>query len=204
MATKNTDERLDEAHMERVIAALEPENGAKAITKKEACNILGIAYNTTRLASLIEKYKESKARDAKRRAELRGKPATSDEVNYIISSYLEGSTIDAISHSTFRSSSFIRRILEQYSVPLRATSYDYFNPGGVPTEAARTRFEIGEVVYSARYDSLARIDSEQVDKRYLGYIYRIYLLAEKWQQSAYTEAYELASLEHLRKIGIKL
>ena len=67
MATKkrNEDERLDEAHMERVIAGLEQE---KPITKKDACQILGIAYNTTRLGTLIEKYKESKERDAKRRA----------------------------------------------------------------------------------------------------------------------------------------
>ena len=111
MATraKNVDERLDEAHMERVISALE---GEKPITKKEACAILGIAYNTTRLGTLIEKYKESKDREAKRRAALRGKPATQDEIVYVISEYLEGSTIDAITKSTYRPSNFVKHILK--------------------------------------------------------------------------------------------
>ena len=67
----------------------------------------------------------------------------------------------------------------------------------------RERFNIGEIVYSARYDSIARIDSEKQDSRY-GWIYRIYLLADKWQQSAYQEACELASLEHLRKLGVRV
>lgn len=200
--TKNEDERLDDAHMERVIALLEPKEG-KSITKKDACAILGIAYNTTRLTSLIEKYKEGKARDAKRRSELRGKPATQDEVTYIIQEYLEGATVDAISKSTFRGATFIKAILEKYAVPIRQTSHDYFKPELIPEGAVRTRFNIGEIVYSARYDSIARVDREIEDPLH-GWIYRIYLKGEKWMQSAYTEAYELASLEHLRKLGVRI
>ena len=62
---------------------------------------------------------------------------------------------------------------------------------------------IGEVVYSVRYDSTARIETEKFDPRY-GWIYRIWLLSEKWMQYANTEAYELASLEHLRKLGVRV
>lgn len=202
MATraKNENERLDDAHMERVIDFLDPKEG-KSGTKKEACQILGIAYNTTRLASLIEKYKEKKAYESKRRGELRGKPATNEEIIYIIGEYLEGATVDSISNSTFRPSGFIKRILEDNAVPIRQSSHDYFRPELIPDGAVRDRFTVGEVVYSSRYDSIARIDSEQVDSRY-GWVYRIYLLADKWQQSAYQEATELASLEHLRKIGV--
>lgn len=199
---KNDDERLDDAHMERVIAFLEPKEG-KPGTKKEACQILGITYNTTRLATLIEKYKEKKAKDAERRAEKRGKPATQDEITYIIQEYLEGATVDAISKSTYRGATFIKAILEKYSVPVRATSHDYFRPEIIPEGAMRDRFAIGEVVYSSRYDSIARIDSEQNDPRY-GFIYRIWLLADKWKMCAYQEAYELGSLEHLRKIGVRI
>ncbi len=200
---KNEDERLDDAHMGRVIEFLEPKNGTKGGTKKEACQILGIAYNTTRLATLIEKYKEKLAYNAKRRGELRGKPATSEETNYIIQSYLEGETIDGISKSTFRGSSFIKAILERYAVPIRASSQDYFRPELIPEGAVRNRFAIGEVVYSARYDSIARIDRESEDSRY-GFIYRIWLLADKWHQSAWQEAYELASLQHLRDMGVRI
>lgn len=204
MATraKNENERLDDAHMERVIDFLDPKEG-KAGTKKEACQILGIAYNTTRLASLIEKYKEKKAYESKRRGELRGKPATNEEIIYIIGEYLEGATVDSISNSTFRPSGFIKRILEDNAVPIRQSSHDYFRPELIPDGAVRDRFTLGEIVYSARYDSIARIDSEQADPRY-GWVYRIYLIADKWQMSAYQEATELASLDHLRKIGVRV
>lgn len=198
--TKNEDERLDDAHMERVIAGLEQD---KPITKKEACAILGIAYNVTRLASLIEKFKEAKAKDAERRAKLRGKPATNDEITFIIQEYLEGATIDSISNNTYRPPNFIKHILEKYDVPIRATSHDYFNPPLIPEGAMRSEFVCGERVYSARYDSLAEI--ETVRKQNNGStVYRIWLLSEKWRQYAYQPAEELASLEHLRSLGVRV
>lgn len=203
MATRKTRaeiERLDDASMEKVIAALEQE---KPITKKAACEMLAIAYNTTRLGTLIEKYKEAKARDAERRAKLRGKPATQEEITFIIQEYLEGSTIDALTKSTFRPASFVKYVLEKYSVPIRATSHDYFKPELIPDGAMRLRHNIGEIVYSARYDSTARIETETADPRY-GFVYRIWLLSEKWLQYAYQPAEELASLEHLRTLGVKI
>jgi hypothetical protein len=202
MATrrKNEDERLDDAHMERVIAGLEQD---KPITKKEACAILGIAYNVTRLGTLIEKYKEGKKRDAERRAKLRGKPATPDEITFVIQEYLEGATIDSISGSTFRPPNFIKHILEKYDVPIRSTKHDYFRPELIPEGASRTRFAVGERVYSARYDSLAEIEKESNDPRH-GWVYRVWLLSDKWKQYAMQEACELASLAHLRELGVRI
>lgn len=202
MATRANKENdlLNDANLERVIAGFE---ATPKMTKKDACAILGIAYNTSRLDTLIEKYLEKKARDASRRASLRGKPATQDEVVYVIQEYLEGSTIDAISKATYRGSTFIKAILEKYDVPIRQTSHDYFNPELIPDGAIRDRFTVGEIVYSARYDSTARIDAEQFDPKY-GWIYRIWLLAEKWKQNAWQESYELASLEHLRTAGVRI
>lgn len=204
MATRKNDneDKLTDANIERVISLLEPKEG-KPITKKDACQILGIAYNTTRLGQIVEKYKASKAKEAERRAALRGKPATPDEVNYIIQEYLEGATIDSISKSTYRSPIFIHHTLDRHNVPKRATSQDYFKPELIPEGAMRERFTVGEIVYSARYDSIARIDSEQKDSRY-GWVYRIWLLSDKWMQSAYQEAAELASLEHIRILGVKI
>ena len=202
MATRsrNTEERLDAAHLERVIKELEKE---KPITKKDACAILNISYNTTRLQTLIDKYKQDKERDQKRRAALKGKPATADEIQYIIQEYLEGVPVDAISKGTYRGTQFIKYILESNSVPIRSGSHDYFKPELVPEGAVRTRFNIGEIVYSARYDSIARIESEQNTEKY-GWIYRVWLLSDKWLQYANTEAYELASLEHLKALGVRI
>lgn len=198
--TKNSDsERLDDASIERVIALLEPKDGTKPGTKKDACAILGIAYNTTRLGSIIEKYKADKAKDAERRAEKRGKPATPGEVDYLISSYLEGNTVDAIARSLYRGPAFVKSILVRYGVPIRQAAHSYFKPGLVPDLACKDKFDIGEKVYSMRYDSLAVVRSE-----YSPGVYSLFLLAEKWKQFCYQPSYELASLDHLRKAGVTI
>jgi hypothetical protein len=197
-------ELMTDANIAKVIRLLEPqEEGKKPITKKDACAILGMSYNTTRLGTIIEDYKQKQARTAQRKSELRGKPVTQEEKVYIISEYLGGETVDAISKMTYRSSRFIKDVLESNSVPIRVPGSSYFNPELIPEGAVRDRFKIGEVVYSSRYDSTARIDAEQKSDKY-GWVYRIWLLADKWKQSAYQEASELASLEHLREMGVRI
>ena len=198
------EERMTDANIAKVIRLLEPqEEGVKPITKKDACQILGMAYNTTRLGTIIEQFKEKQARTAKRKAELRGKPVTKDEIVYIISEYLAGEPIDAITKQTYRSAAIIKKVLEDYSVPIRVPGHSYFSPQLVPDGAIRDKFKLGEVVYSARYDSTARIEAEQQHPKH-GWVYRIWLLSEKWMQSAYQPAYELASLQHLRELGVRV
>ncbi len=198
------EEMMTGANIAKVIRLLEPtEEGKKPITKKDACAMLGMAYNTTRLGTIIEEYKQKQVRISQRKSQLRGKPATQEEKVYIISEYLNGETVDAISKMTYRSSRFIKDILEGNSVPIRVPGSSYFNPELIPDDAVRERFKIGEVVYSSRYDSTARIDAEQKTSKH-GFIYRVWLLAEKWQQNAYQEAAELASLEHLRQMGVRI
>jgi hypothetical protein len=207
MATKKRSdleqELMTDANISRVIRLLEPEEGVKAITKKDACQILGMAYNTTRLGTILDEFKKKQERSAKRRAELRGKPVTNDELVYIIGEYINGETVDAISKSTFRSPTFIKNVLDQNAVPIRVPGHTYFDPQLIPDGAVRDRFQIGEIVYSARYDSTARIDAEQKTDKH-GYVYRIWLLADKWKQSAYQEAAELASLAHIRALGVRI
>ena len=201
--SESEQEKMTDANIAKVIKLLEPEEGTKAITKKDACQMLGMAYNTTRLGALIEEFKQKQARMAERRAALRGKPVTNEETQYIIAEYLNGETVDAISKSTYRGPKFIKDVLEANNVPIRVAGHSYFSPQLIPDGAVRDRFKVGEIVYSARYDSTARIESEKLDPKY-GYIYRVFLLAENQRQSAYQEAYELASLQHLREMGVKV
>ena len=208
MATRkksaSEEELMTDANIARVIRLLEPtEEGKKPITKKDACAILGMSYNTTRLGTIIEEYKQKQVRTAQRKSQLRGKPATQEEKVYIISEYLNGETVDAISKMTYRSSKFIKDVLEGNSVPIRVPGSSYFSPELIPDGAIRDRFRVGEVVYSSRYDSIARIDAEQKTEKY-GFVYRIWLMSDRWLQSAYQEASELASLEHLRELGVKI
>ncbi len=206
MARKRSDreeELMTDANIAKVIRLLEPsEEGAKPITKKDACQILGMAYNTTRLATILQQYKEKREREKRFRAEKRGKPLSADERSYIISEYLAGEPIDGISKSTYRSTAMIKQVLEDCSVPIRVPGHSYFSPQLIPDGAVRDRFKVGEVVYSARYDTLAKITSEQLSTKH-GYIYSLWLRGN-WQQNAYQPAYELASLEHLRELGVQI
>lgn len=194
-------ERMTDANIERVIKLLEPkEEGSKPITKKDACQILGMSYNTTRLTQIIEDYRANKLRVAEKRAQLRGKPPTESDIQYVIATYLNGESIDRISTSLYRSAQFVKRILEDNAVPLRNNSYDYFKPQLIPEDAVRDRFAVGETVYSARYASKARIDGEQNTEKH-GWVYRIWVTEGHY---AYQPAYELASLEHLVKLGVRI
>ena len=209
MATRKVnaleEEKMTDANIARVIQLLEPtEEGKQPITKKLACELLGMAYNTTRLGTVIQQFKERKQKERQRRAAKRGKPAEKDEIVYAIKEYLSGEPIDAISKGLYRSPAFVKNILESNHVPIRATSHDYFNPELIPEGAMRDRFTVGEIVYSSRYDSTARIEAELKNDPKHGWVYRIWLLGERWQQYAYQEAAELASLEHLREIGVNV
>lgn len=196
-------DKITDTNIARVIQLLNPtpESGEKAITKKTACEILGMAYNTTRLSSLISQYEERTARDKAKRAEKRGKPASNEEVGYAIKEYLEGQPIDYIAKSLYRGTTFVKAILEKNSVPIRQNSHNYFKPELIPEGAVKDKFMVGEIAYSAKYDSTARIEKEYDHKVY-GKIYRVWLVSDNWLQFAYTPACELASLQHLKEFGI--
>ena len=197
------EERMTDTNIARVIAMLTPtEQDAKPWTKKEACSFLGMSYNTTRLASVIKAYEERIKYEKEKRAEKKGKPATDSELIFVIQSYIEGETLEAIAKSLYRGTSFVKNILISNSVTFRPTSHDYFSPTLIPDNAVRTRFGIGEIVYSAQYNVNAEIRGEELHKSGI-YVYRVWLLGDE-QQFAYVPAYELASLEHLRKIGVKV
>lgn len=196
MARGSENEKLDDNSIERVMKYLrEPK-----ATKKIACQMLNISYNTSRLDKLIEQYIEKKVADAKRRAEKRGKPATEAEVAFVISEYLEGNSIDGISKSLFRGTTFVKSILDKYAVPERNSSPDYWHPKLIPEEGMRERFKVGEKVWSAKYDCLVEITKELFQKGL--WVYQIYMLKD--MQYGYQPAHELASLDKLREAGVRV
>jgi len=201
--TELEEEKMTDSNLSRVIRLLEPEEGKKPITKKDACQMLGMAYNTTRLATIIEQFKERQRRTAEQRAKLRGKAVTKDEKIFIIQEYLTGSTIDAITKSTYRGVTIVKQVLDEYSVPLRIPGQNYFNPQLIPDGAVRDKFEVGEVVWSARYGSLAKIYREKLDPKH-GHIYHMWLMDDRWRQYCWQPAYELASLQQIRELGVQV
>lgn len=187
-------EKLTDSNIEKVIGLLRAE---KPITKKSACEILGITYNTTRLDSIIETFLKKKEFDAEQRAKKKFTAATPAEIDLIISSYLiDGDPISSISKRIYRSDSFVSNVLERVNCPRREVGGSYFHPPIIPDIAVKQDFKKDEKVFSARYNSLATIVSILPSKD--GPVYSIWLEDEKWQQYAYQPWWELASLEHLK------
>lgn len=199
--SKVESEKMTDENIERVIKLLNPtDHSAKPITKKEACEILGMSYNTSRLTTVLSEYAEKKEREAKRRAENRGKPATQEEIAYCIKSYiLDSESISSIAKSLYRSTSFVLNILNNNGVTIRPNNHDYFIPALINESSIRETFAVGDIAYNSRYNTNCIIKSEQ-DHKIHGKVYKVWLLGE-YQQYAYTAAYDLGSLEVLKQVN---
>jgi len=187
-------EDLSPLQLEKVYNLL---NSEKPITKKEACDILKISYNTSRLNKILEKYKEEKDYREKRKKEVKNKPLTESDIQYIISSYLEGESISAIADTLFRSSPLVKRTLEKYNIPIRNAKATYHSPVFLDDNSISEDYNKGDLVYSARYVEPAIIQKEYIDTDAHGKIYRIWLY--KSMQYAYQPFYELGDLRYIQK-----
>jgi hypothetical protein len=197
---KREGENLSDENIRKVIFLLERENNK--ITKKEACELLNIPYNTTRLATIIENYKVEEETKKNLRAKRRGKPPTNDEITIVIKSYLEGSPITNISERLYRPPYFVTNVLKTYGVPIREPGATFFKKVCfIPDSAVKEEFSVNEIVYSARYHSLARIVSIFTDKKKQK-VYSIYVLGDDNKFMAYQPAHELASLDQYKSLGI--
>ena len=194
-------EKLDDNNVKYVIELLESD---KPITKKEACGILRISYNTTSLGNIIASYKERAETEARLRAKNRGKSATDGEVVRAIEEYLNGDAISEIAKYMYRSSSFIKGIIKKFNVPVRSSNSDYFSPELLPDSVLSEDFELGELVWSARYNNTATISKQQEEPHPIhGNCYRIWVNGKDCK-FAYQPWYELGKLEHLQNLGVKL
>jgi hypothetical protein len=191
-------ENLSKANLTKVIELLEQE---KPITKKAACEILNISYNTARLKKLIEEFQTREAASKKMRAKLRGTPLTDVELNIIAQEYLNGEPLTAISEMTFRSIALIKKAIYNMGIPERDAEHTYFNPPMLPEDSVQEDYEKGDLVYSARYQSAASIEKEV--PYHTGKAYVIYVLGK--EQCYATQPYwELSNLNKVQALGVKI
>lgn len=167
-------------------------------TKKAACEILGIRYNTTRLTKLLDTYSEDLARDKRLRAKKRKEPVSKQELVNLIEDYLSGMSLDELSRISYRSTALIKHHLEKSGAMLRHTSYDELNPPMLPEKCISEYFEDGEYVWSAKYNSVARVVCKFKNA------YRIKVVNEHMNQYSYQAAEELGSLRHLMELGVNV
>lgn len=201
-------EKLTNDNIERVIKLL---NQPKPITKKEACEVLNISYNTSRLSTIIENYQSRQEADSKRRAANRGKPASPDEIKSVITEYLGGATVSDIASGLYRSTTFVRNIIETVGVPQRGVGEDYFNFSPLPEQCISDSFEVNETAWSARHQGPCIIDKALgKTKDGLANLYRVYVIepfdapdkiyVRSWGAPGSYQVlpdYEIGSLRHL-------
>ena len=211
---KKKHEKLDDTNIKRVIAALE---GDSPITKKDACEMLNISYNTTRLSKIINGFKEEQEYRKRRMAKNRGKPASKDELKEMIEMYLDGQTVTNIAKYMYRSPAFIKGNLDRIGGPTRISEGEKFI---VPDECVKYEFEVGEWVWfcdnrpDVRGGHAGKITKDLgTNERRLGHAYMIdYWIPMEWQEGFWvpwwpgikrvkgwtcSKAEDLATIQHL-------
>ena len=222
---KKDTENLSDTNIRKVINLL---SGNSPITKKEACGILNIAYNTTRLQRIIDEFEETQAYREKRKSQNKGKAATKDEVADAVTRFLSGDSISDIASGLYRSSGFVKAIIERTGVPQKGEGrYDY-----LPDECVAEDFADGEIVWSAKYHGPAIIKQElsidyqaekpgikdvNYEKKYGCKAFNIWVIekidddySDRWTTAtgggftATQLAYDLGKLTHLQEYGVDL
>ena len=220
---KREHEKLTSSNINHVISLLEAD---KPITKKEACAILNISYNTTRLAKIINDHNETKAYREERKNRNKGKAATDYEIKEAVTMYLKGENVTTIAQSLFRSAGFVRAILDRLGVPTKPSSVEErVSTGYLPDNCIAEEFEVGELAWSAKYHTIVQIQHEMTpeyarDKKGLvevdyvqKYGSRCYATSVRESVddfgnpqgfSAFDLAHDLGKLSHLEKFGVNL
>ena len=224
---KKSHEKLTDTNIQHVMELLKGEN---PITKKEACSILNISYNTTRLTNIIDEHLTQLDYKNKRKAENKGKPARQDEIVRVIEDYLDGDSIIEIATHLYRSSSFVKGIIDRVGIPQRASKEELKSGTPILPEACMAEeFDSGEVVWSPKDNAAAEVLHEVTVQRqfehkgWTGYqdytkcldyekvygakCYCIYVIkSSEFDQvfgfNSFELAYDLGKLQHLEKYGI--
>ena len=79
--------------------------------------MLNIAYNTTRLQRIIDDYQDKIEYRELRKSQNRGRGATDGEIREAVERYLSGDSIAEIAKGLFRSSGFVKSLIERVGVP---------------------------------------------------------------------------------------
>lgn len=213
---KKREEKLSEANINKVIELLAAE---KPITKKEACEILHIAYNTTRLNKIIADHQETLEFRARRKAQNKGKGVTEVEKSSIVKYYLNGANVSDIAKALYRSPAFIKAVIERMGVPQKLPDTDYqgIRESMIPEPCVANEFQSGERVWSARGNCIAVVQKElkshtvNYEEKYDSKMYHIWEIEMAECESPYFGliknaghnatrlAYDLGSLRHLQE-----
>ena len=198
-------ENLTDANIKRVIQFLSAES---PITKKEACEILNIAYNTSRLSSIIENYNESVDRRKTMLKKKRGTPASDSEIANIVEQYLGGEGFTEISKRVYRSVGFVKAVIENVGVPNKPVGDEKYEVEYLPEECVSYEFNVGETAWSSRHHTSCEVRQQLEEERYGCPVYKVWINEpSEFNQGGYNAfiaAYDLGKLSHLEKYGLRV
>ena len=213
---RNKGEKLSFDNIERVISQLEQDN---PITKKEACEMLNIRYNTTRLQKIIDDHLDTRNFREARRNQNKGKMATESEIESVVKLYLDGMNVSTVADSIYRSPAFVKNIVERMGIPQKLAESDHEGrrKAILPEQCVSDTFTVGEKVWSPRNNKFAEIIAEfntpYNQEKYGCPCYRLWVLEPcdtsktffPWLDgnrtgfTSFALAYDLGSLRHLEK-----
>lgn len=210
-------ENLSDTNVDKVIKLLEAE--VDPINKKEACSILNISYNTTRLGKIIQNYKDKVELSRRKRKENRGKPANNYEISVCVERFLNGDSISDIANSIFRPTNFVKEVIEKVGVPTKSKNKDrlYWTAEFVPEKCARDSFREGQVVWNTKRDAMCIVRYQEPTKDTSFNYYRVFVIEPIEETSPFfpqyqdfggyydgAYSYDLASLDHLKEYGVDI
>lgn len=170
-------------------------------TKKGACEILGVASNST-MERLIEEWQDNQRVSAEMRKKKRGTKIEGPELANVIDAYLSGDSYEAIAERFYRSVNMVKMVLSQNGALLRVNGeVNPLLPPPIPDEAMKEVFEVGEHVWVPGYQCIGEI-KKALDNP-VG-AYRVYLLSEAKQQYVNYMYWDLASVSHLVALGVDI
>lgn len=191
---KKAGENLDDETIKRAMKLVE--DGG---TKKDACAMLNISYNTTRLKSIFEDYEGRVARRKARFSKNRGTPLSDLEIKEIVTGALLGLPISTMREQLFRSAEVIQGVIDRLNIPSKKEDTTL-----LPEECVILEAFPGSLVWSAKYQQVAEVVKETGRDRNGDRVYRVYLMEASEHRSvggryANQSVVELGSLAHLEK-----
>jgi len=157
-------------------------------TKKAICEHLGIAYNTKRLDTVIQDFKDRVIRLKELKKNARSKDLNDFEKDIIIQSYQDGESQSAIANRLYLTSQRIKSILIENGVPIRSRKKRGQATVDHVIQDLDTKFSIGDKVFIPGINSFALI-KEVYDEDWIHY----------YREPRRKRYVEFRSLTHARK-----
>ncbi len=162
-AKKDTKEEISEAKIRQAIWMLKTNK-----TKKAICEHLGIAYNTTRLAKIIDDFKAREAREKELKEKAKTLEITPAIRKDIASSYINGEAQTSIAARYYISPQRVKAVLMEMNIPIRARAKNAAAKTEHIVQDLDVKFNISDRVFYGPENSFAIIlnvnDEEYADK----------------------------------------